>query len=385
MLNLYYHGGSANHGCEAIVRSTVKILECPITLFSTNMDEEYKYGINEVVSVMEDRETAMQRGTWKHLLCAVDHKLFRHDYQFIKCAHEKFLGEINKNDLCLSIGGDNYCYTGVDKLGYYNKMLHKKGAKTILWGCSIEPSVLTESVIRDLKRYDLITVRESLSYEGLLQVGIKNNVMLCSDPAFQLDKIELPLPDGFTVHNTIGINISPLAANCGNLVLENYIELVRYIVEKTEWNVLLIPHVVKSENDDRITLQQLYGYFSESERVVMIEDHNCLELKGIISQCRMFIGARTHATIAAYSTCVPTLVAGYSIKAKGIAKDIFGTYENYVIPVQDFKTKEDLREAFIWLVNHEQDVKEHLVKTMPKYCKRSLEAAIAVRRLMANE
>ena len=26
MIVLYYHGGSANHGCEAIVRSTYKIL-----------------------------------------------------------------------------------------------------------------------------------------------------------------------------------------------------------------------------------------------------------------------------------------------------------------------------------------------------------------------
>ena len=48
----------------------------------------------------------------------------------------------------------------------------------------------------------------------------------------------------------------------------------------------------------------------------------------------MFIGARTHATIAAYSSCVPTLVVGYSIKARGIAKDLFGTDEGYVLPVQ---------------------------------------------------
>ena len=30
MINLYYHGGSANHGCEAIVRSTAKILNVPV-------------------------------------------------------------------------------------------------------------------------------------------------------------------------------------------------------------------------------------------------------------------------------------------------------------------------------------------------------------------
>ena len=40
MIVLYYHGGSANHGCEAIVRSTYKILNEPITLFSSSIDEE---------------------------------------------------------------------------------------------------------------------------------------------------------------------------------------------------------------------------------------------------------------------------------------------------------------------------------------------------------
>lgn len=49
----------------------------------------------------------------------------------------------------------------------------------------------------------------------------------------------------------------------------------------------------------------------------------------------MFIGVRIYVTIAAYSTEVPTLVLGYSVKSRGIAKDIFGSEENYVIPVQD--------------------------------------------------
>lgn len=56
----------------------------------------------------------------------------------------------------------------------------------------------------------------------------------------------------------------------------------------------------------------------------------------------MFIGARTHATIAAYSSLVPTLVVGYSVKARGIARDLFGTEKNYVLPVQLLRKEEDL-------------------------------------------
>lgn len=381
MIVLYYHGGSANHGCEAIVRSTYKILNEPMKLFSANPAEEKKYGVDQIVKVEEDIYKPVNRNLLQYISGALYSKIYRSDYKFIKYGHKKFLDAISKGDICLSIGGDNYCYAGTDKLGFYNRMLHEKGAKTVLWGCSVEPSSLTKNVIEDLKKYDLITVRESLSYEGLWNAGIRENVLRCSDPAFQLESAVCDLPAGYGDKRSIGINVSPLAAECGNLVMENYEELIRYILRNTDYNVLLIPHVVKAETDDRQTLSFLLNQFADTGRITLIDDHNCMELKYIISQCRMFIGARTHATIAAYSTCVPTLVAGYSVKARGIAKDIFGTDQNYVLPVQAFVGKKDLTEAFLWMSDHEQYIREYLKNKMPEYCLKSLDAGAAVRRL----
>ena len=105
----------------------------------------------------------------------------------------------------------------------------------------------------------------------------------------------------------------------------------------------------------------------------MIGDYNCTQLKAYISKCRFFIGARTHATIAAYSTCVPTLVVGYSVKSKGIAKDIFGTYDKYVIPVQDL-TEDNLINEFKWMVDNEKRIKNHLADFIPVYRQRVLDA-----------
>lgn len=382
MIVLYYHGGSANHGCEAIVRSTQKMLRKRLTLFSSCIEEEYRYNIDQIVDVYEDKYKPVKVGTIKYLYCAIYSKLYHNDYNFIKYGHKEFLSKVLSGDICVSIGGDNYCYAGVDKLSYYNRMIHEKGAKTVLWGCSIDPSVLTESVIEDLKCYDLITVRESLSYDGLKHVGISDNVLLCPDPAFQLERIECSLPLGFTEKSTIGINVSPLVADYGSMVMENYEELIRYILEKTDYKIILIPHVVKIESDDRQTLKFFLEKFRKTHRIALVEDHNCMELKAIISKCRMFIGARTHATIAAYSSHVPTLVAGYSIKARGIAKDIFGTEEHYVIPVQSFTSKSDLTNAFIWLCEHESEIREYLERVMPEYSAKALNAAEAVKRLM---
>ena len=40
-------------------------------------------------------------------------------------------------------------------------MLHNKWAKTVLWGCSVEPELVKDpSIEKDLARYDLITARE---------------------------------------------------------------------------------------------------------------------------------------------------------------------------------------------------------------------------------
>lgn len=378
MIYLYYHGGAANHGCEAIVRSTAKIMGEPLELWSTSPNEDIRYGLDQIVSVREDTCIPAKKRSAAYLRGALHRKLLGDDYRFIVDGHRAFFSQVHKGDICFSIGGDNYCYSGTDRLGYYNKALHRIGAKTVLWGCSVEPDSLVGDVVDDLKLYDLITVRESLSYEGLIKAGVTENVMLVSDPAFQLDRADCPLPTPCRPGNTVGVNVSPLAADAGSMVMENYEALVSYILEHTDMDVLLLPHVVKAETDDRDTLRVLLARFAESGRVAMAEDHNCMELKGMISQCRFFVGARTHATIAAYSTCVPTLVAGYSVKARGIAKDIFGTDENYVVPVQSFRTRDTLTNAFCWLMERETGVKEHLDAVIPEYRKKALLAKNAV-------
>ena len=324
MINLYYHCGSANHGCEAIVRSTAKMLNTQLTLWSTAPNADIAYGVNGIVNVVEDAKrppTGMRLFEFK-----VHHKLTGSDYLYTKFEHEDFFSSIHAGDICLSIGGDNYCYGGKEYLGYYNRLIHEKSGKTVLWGCSFEPSEMDAATAKDIARYDLITARESISYEALKAVN--PNTVLVADPAFALDSVELPLPESWQPENTIGINVSPLVMQCeksDGIAYEAYRSLIAHILITTDMTVALIPHVVVETNDDRIPLRNLYEEFSSTGRVLLIEDHNCCELKGYISRCRMFIGARTHATIAAYSTCVPTLVLGYSVKSKGIARDIFGT------------------------------------------------------------
>ena len=57
----------------------------------------------------------------------------------------------------------------------------------------------------------------------------------------------------------------------------------------------------------------------------------------------------------------------YSVKARGIAKDIFGTDQNYVLPVQELRSGEELTNAFQWIQEREINIRKHLKETIPNY------------------
>ena len=292
----------------------------------------------------------------------------------------------NRSPLYVSVGGDMYCYELSKKEAIVaNSTFNKAGSKTILWGCSIEPELLKEpEMIEDMKRYALITPRESITYQALLDAGIVDNVKLFPDPAFSLQPEETKLPQGFKEGKTIGINISPMIIRYEKepgITISNYKKLIDHILQTTDNSVALIPHVMWNNNDDRLTLAELYKGYEDNNRVLLFPDMSCQRVKYVISKCRAFIGARTHATIAAYSTCVPTLVVGYSVKALGIARDLFGSEENYVIPVQTLQDSDALLRAYEWLMKEEDAIRGRLQEIMPEYCAKSAQAGEEIRKI----
>lgn len=382
---MYMHSGSLNHGCEAIVRASCKILKRDrddIILFSDSVNEDLQNGLDLLCCVKGNRGKEIKPISAVRVAASLSTRLFK-NYYF---QYQDLIQSSGPQNMAFSIGGDNYCYAGYPTiLASVNKMLKNRGTKTVLWGCSIEPDVISDDVADDLNRYDLITARESITYNALIQKGVEKNTVLIPDPAFVLDSVELPLPKGFIPYNTVGINISPLIMKLeqnNNITYKNYANLIKYILNNSDMHIALIPHVTWADNNDLVPLRALFDEFKETNRVVIISgEFNCSELKGFISRCRIFVGARTHATIAAYSTGVPTLVVGYSVKARGIARDIFGTDEDMVIPVQSLTGEQDLTEAFMAIWQSEDLIKGHLDSFMPNYAEKVMSAGEEVRKL----
>ena len=243
----------------------------------------------------------------------------------------------------------------VEDLILAHNVFREKGFETVLWGCSIEPdSLKDQKLVQDLDSYSRIYARESITYKALLDAGIsEDKVILRKDPAFELETSKVTVPKAFVPGKTIGINLSPMVQDkekIPGITIENYRNFIRYILDKTDQNIALVPHVVWPSNDDRRPLEELYLEFKDSKRVTLIGDAPAQELKGYISMCSFFVGARTHSTIAAYSSGVPTLVIGYSVKSRGIATDLFGTYENYVLPVQEISEPDAMIKAYKWII-----------------------------------
>lgn len=383
-LVMYLHGGSGNHGCEAIVNSTCHMLEDIPKLLVTNSEKEDRtYSLEPLCDILQERK--IEEHFFVHVKCYLQRALFRDPESFMRFRFKEVLGK-NMAPLYMSVGGDMYCYDLSRREAIVaNSAFNQAGARTVLWGCSIEPELLQEpDMVEDMKRYALITPRESITEQALLEAGVTENVKRFPDPAFALEPRQAKLPTGFREGRTIGINISPMIIRHEQepgITISNYKKLIDHILQTTQDSVALLPHVMWNHNDDRLTLAELYRGYAGNDRVFIFPDMSCQQIKYVISKCRAFIGARTHATIAAYSTCVPTLVVGYSVKARGIARDLFGTEENYVLPVQSLQTSDALIDAFQWLMREETSIRARLENVMPSYRADAVKAGEEIRKL----
>ncbi|THD66783.1 polysaccharide pyruvyl transferase family protein [Robertkochia marina] len=380
-LIMYPHGGSYNHGCEAIVKTTADLMQQinpnfknNTTLLSFRPSEDKEFDVEHYCKILSHNEP-VKRFSATYLQGIVQRHLIGDKTYFDRMAYRNLINNTDKDTLALSIGGDNYCYGIPREIYFMNQLSRKNKAKTVLWGCSIEPTAIDNEMLSDLKQYHLIFARESITYQALSEKGLEN-IRLCPDPAFLLEPEKTTLPKNFVPGKTIGINISPLISafeTKEGMAFENYCNLILNILKKTSYHISLIPHVMWDHNDDRIPLKNLNDYFQGNERISFASNNNELnsgQLKYIISKCKVLVTARTHASIAAYSQGVPTLVVGYSVKAKGIAKDLFGSENGYVLPVQKLHDGNELSKEFFNFMDGFDTHKTILNKIIPNYKRR---------------
>lgn len=367
-----------NRGSEALIRGISKICknqykDCFITLVSA--EEEFrKDTINiDEIDIYQRKLSYSQNSLVKYIVKLLEKLNIKTIADKIK--YKKMVKTAKEQDIIFIIGADNYdiTYNIQEDLNRFNTLIRKStNAKMVLYDCSIDKRDITKTLIKDLNNFDYITVRESITKSNIEKYIDRSKLLYFPDPAFLMETKKIELPSVFRDNDVIGINVSNLITNSKygskiDIILNSYKKMIDYILDNTNMNVILIPHVMK--NADLSTLKILYKQYEQNDRVQIISNErlNAQELKFIISNCRFFIGARTHATIAAYSSYVPTLVLGYSVKSKGIARDLFGTEEHYVLPICDLNSDNYLLEGFKWIYSNEEQIKNKLYAEIPEY------------------
>ena len=374
---LFFHGGSKNRGCEAIVRTAVDLIKetnpdaiVNLASFDPISDKE----IPNIDAIYDSSDVNVSKYSLAGFIAALQYKFFKNEIPFLRAKHRKLIDLIPNHDLFLSVGGDNYCYGEQPWLYEMDRLIKIAGKKLVLWGASIGQEDLSKSKLQDLESFDLILARESLTFEMLKNNGL-NQVQLIADGAFVLEKKLLDLPSGVQEGNTIGINYSPLVFAKNPDSKAAILQLIQHILNTTKYTIALIPHVIIDGNDDYEILLELENEINNSGRVVLLPNNlNAKQYKGYISRMQFFIGARTHATIAAYSCLIPTMVLGYSIKSKGIAMDIFGE-EKLVLDIKELSNSKLLISKWEEMLAQEFQIKEVLANKIPEIQNLSRKAA----------
>jgi len=363
-----------NRGCEAIVRSTVALLKrqfgC-VTVFvpSDNIDLDKAQWPDHAESGVVFVPFYYPKLTryWVQAQRLPFSCIKQMDWPFSPSS--ELVRTLESVDAVLSIGGDMYTYEGrlPSWIMGLDQIAIKMGIPVILWGATVSDFNKEPEFIPKLQHHfesmALKVVRESFSEKILLDEFKTSNVLRMPDSAFTLQSSKVNVEKFWpetSENGVLGLNVSPLverfSGNSGGVSRQTAI-FIREIVSTRGMSVLLIPHVTPldggSKNNDYEYLHSILKKVSDlgGKVQIMNPQFNSVETKYVISQCRYFIGARTHATIAAISSGLPTISIAYSAKAKGINADIFGN-EPVVLSLNNLNA-DSLISAFDFLVNNE--------------------------------
>lgn len=203
---------------------------------------------------------------------------------------------------------------------------------------SIGPFKWTRPLIRYLlNKAVYLSVRDKISFDYLQSIGIRNPTLeLTADMAFLLEPVDADRAQALLQTEryqpepglTLGVSLSNLVerkfgAKNPNGATMSFIDLfasaLNDVAARHGLKLLFVPHVTgpAASKDDRLVAARVAERLSVPHHVIT-GDYTPSEIKGIVGQCDLMLGARMHANIAALSSGIPTVAIAYSHKTPGI-------------------------------------------------------------------
>lgn len=220
-----------------------------------------------------------------------------------------------------------------------------------------------------------VMTRDRQSLECVRMCSPQINAREYIDMAFFMPYEEI-VQDCGMIH--VGLNISALMWNGGysrnnQFALKcNYQKVIRSVIDYfsllPDVKVHLVPHVVEPSSNIENDYEVSYNIWREygNERVILAPFAlDPIVAKSYIAGMDFFMGARMHATIAAFSTNVPVVPMAYSRKFTGLYEDTL----DYHHVIDMLKCDEDaclgqIKIAFAQKDELKREIAERNVKTV---------------------
>jgi polysaccharide pyruvyl transferase WcaK-like protein len=337
------NGAYFNRGCEAIVRGTTALFreEVGECRFISNYFIEGKCTDAQREtdpSIIHRPFPFLKRYSLPWVQAQIARRLFHRPVS--RGVSQTFRRSLKDADAVLMLGGDTFSLDyggGADVYFGLSNLALAHNLPVTIWGASIGPFTSDPDYERwateKLRRISLLCARETETLAYLASIGLEETVILTADPAFHLEPSACELPADIEMALTegcVGLNLSPLMRRYMGASFSAWVriaaDIIHSLLRRFSEPVLLIPHVISEVSavyrDDYLFLRQVAQLVQEPERVLVLSPNlNAAQTKWVISRVRVFAGARTHSTLAAISSGVPTICIGYSVKAERTRPD----------------------------------------------------------------
>lgn len=388
------HDNFGNRGCEALVRSTVELLkaefgeiEVLVPSYRPDLDGKQWPAAEQsgcrFVRAMPYPLILKIWGRARRLFPFIKHVYLPH------CALPKDIAaDIASCDALLVFGGDTLSLDyGIESLLWHIRPAQhaqRMGKKVMVWAASIGPfsaePAIERFVATFLQSADCVTVRETISQKYLAGIGVQQNVSLVVDAAFVMTPRPVDTasfwPTG-AENGVLGFNISPLVqqfrpAGEPYRVLQHEVAgFLKDTLESSTVAILLLPHVDPldgdAENSDSYYMRDILAMTGDFGGRIRLAPAtlNAAQLKFVLSKCTYFIGARTHATIGALACLVPTVSIAYSIKARGLNRDLFGNED--LVLATPLVNRTTLKRYYQALIENKEQIVAVLSQRIPEW------------------
>lgn len=224
---------------------------------------------------------------------------------------------------------------------------------------------IRKKAVAGIKRTKMLMVRDRQSYDYVKELMPQKDVAECIDVAFFMPYKRKIFNDD---HIHVGLNISALLWNGGYTrdnqfgLKADYQHLIKNIIEHflsiENVKLHLVPHVVAAERqieNDYAISYKLYEEYADDRLILAPLFLDPMIAKGYIAGMDFFMGARMHATIAAFSSGVPVYPMAYSRKFNGLFADTL-TYKH----MGDMKAQDSLTilQGIAEAYEHRSDLKD---------------------------